>query len=465
MRSTLKFLAATLLVSLGLKAQGPVDSVKIRRSCGTHIPPAAWDSWFNQKVEEHKQSQALGKAENTSWTISLIVHVVHGGEAVGAFPNLSALQIYSQIKVMNDDYAGQGYNSGSLAATAFSAVGAADCHITFCVAQKDQNGNDLAEAGIDRVDYTMHTNWSNPSTLTSQTAFQNFIDNTVKPATIWDPTSYYNIWISDVNNGVGLLGYSTFPAGSGLSGLPSLGTSTDDGIWIWAKAFGITGILAYPYNKGRTASHETGHYLGLRHIGGDGNNNSNGDCSATDYCNDTPPQLGGFDGGQYGQNFGAPVYPLFNTGTKSCTGAPNGNMFMNFMDYVDDPSCYMFTPDQSARMAVAMNNGTYRKQLNASPAGCSIILGVEKMSLLDRAVTLSPNPSSGLVNLTTSLAGSQNLDVVIRNYLGQFITSISYKSADVSTQTIDMTGYANGVYFVTVTNGQQKTVKRLILNK
>ncbi len=160
----------------------------------------------------------------------------------------------------------------------------------------------------------------------------------------------FNIWVSDVNPSVEILGYATFPGGSNLAGIISnVGTAGTDGVWIWSKSFGNTGTLQFPYNLGRTASHEIGHWLGFRHIGGDGNNNSFGDCSATDFCDDTPPQTGGFNQGAFGQNFGAPTYPLH---VNVCS-SPYGDMFMNFMDYTDDASNYMFTPDQNIRMQTA----------------------------------------------------------------------------------------------------------------
>lgn len=344
-KSTFTVLALAFALSLG--AQTPSSNASKLNRCGTQMPGEEWDNWFNQKVEEYKQNKAAGKIQAATLTIPVVVHIIHGGQAVGTHPNISQAQVGTQITVLNDDFAGTGLNVGNLAATAFSAVGAANCDIVFCLAEKDPNGVSLAQPGIDRVNYTSN-GWANPTSFSSPATFQNYMNGTVKPATIWDPSRYLNIWVSDVSSSAGLLGYATFPAGSGLTGIPgATGSASTDGVWVWSRSFGTTGVFT-PYHKGRTATHEIGHWLGLRHINGDQN-------CGTDYCNDTPPQAG--------LNFGCPTYPKI-----SCSNGPNGEMFMNFMDYCDDLCLYMFTPDQSARFQTAMANAPFRKFLNASSA-------------------------------------------------------------------------------------------------
>jgi hypothetical protein len=408
----------------------------------------------------------------------------------------------------------------------------------------------MTEPGIDRVNYNTQS-WTNPAAPTTLAAFQNLMDGTIKPNTIWDPTSYFNIWVSDVNSGAAILGYATFPGGSNLNGIVSnVGTASTDGIWVWSKSFGNTGTLQTPYTLGRTATHETGHWVGLRHVGGDGNGNVNGDCSATDYCDDTPPQKGGYAGGQYGQNFGAPTYPLH---ANTCApDDPYGDMFMNFMDYSDDAYCYMFTPDQNDRIQTALQNGYFRAQLSASsqtlcgglpvadflqdsmacynsgitplnqssgtpsptyswsvkpstgvtfapssidpnptvnfPSAGDYTLtvtvtntigvnytdmtlhlsdctGLQANSILERNVSLSPNPTSGRVDIKLGMTGGQYVDINIYNSLGQLVVYKHYNDAGNNTLNIDMSNYSNGVYTVNISNGKDSVVKRLILNK
>jgi hypothetical protein len=538
----------------------PLQVYKGHRGCGTPVPPKEWDEAFNKEVEKFKEKLASGKVAVTGYTIPVIVHVIHGGQPVGQFPNITKYQVNSQIQVLNDDYAGVGLNVGNLAVTAFSAVGAANVGIHFCPATQDTDGVALAEPGIQRINFSTK-GWADPTTFSSTSAFQNYINTVVKPGCIWDPGQFLNIWVTDENvNSVGLLGFATFPSGAVLSGLPgnSLGTATTDGVWCWSACYGTktgktnqdTVTLSAPYDLGRTASHEIGHYFGLRHIGGDGNNNVAGDCTATDYCADTPPQTGGFSGGQYGQNFGGPSYPLH---ANVCSpNDPHGDMFMNFMDYVDDAFCYMFTPNQATRMQTALNTGTYRSGLTASSAtqcamspvasismtnsacptvaqtvtntstgnptptyswsanpsagvgfnpsstdpnptitfpsaGSYVIttaltngsgsttvtntvvvnacVGIKENAMLSTFISLQPNPSSGRVNLVTSLPSAQSIDVTVHNSLGQIIYSTSQKSVAASVIGIDLSAQPAGIYFVTVSNGTEKAVKRLILTK
>ncbi|MCU0359948.1 MAG: M43 family zinc metalloprotease [Bacteroidia bacterium] len=328
-----------------VSAQNPGQNYK---RCGTEAPPEAWDVWFNQKVEEYKATNPDYKTSSADYVIPVVFHIIHGGQNEGTFPNVSQAQINSQIPILNADFAGTGFNVSNFSNTNFSPSLIANCNITFCLAEKDPTGNTLPQKGIDRVNYTSN-GWSNPTSFTSSNGFQTYFNNTVKPATIWDPSRYLNIWISDVNSSVGLLGYATFPSGTGLSGLTSgLGTATSDGVWCWSRAIGNTGSVQFPFDKGRTLTHEVGHWVGLRHIWGDGT-------CATDFCNDTPTQQGA--------NTGCPIYP-----TISCSNGPNGDLFMNFMDYCDDACLYMFTPDQRLRIQTAMANGQFRTQLTASSA-------------------------------------------------------------------------------------------------
>jgi hypothetical protein len=124
----------------------------------------------------------------------------------------------------------------------------------------------------------------------------------------------------------GLLGYAQFPGGP-------LAT---DGVVINFQAFGTSGTAQAPFNKGRTATHEVGHYFNLRHIWGD-----TPDCSGSDMVADTPNCAG--------PNFGRPGFP-----TITCNNGPNGDMFMNYMDYTDDAAMFMFTTQQVVRMRTTL---------------------------------------------------------------------------------------------------------------
>jgi len=235
-------------------------------------------------------------------TIPVVVHVVHRTKE----ENVSDAQVKSQIASLNRDYRAKNPDKSKVPKAWKSLV--IDSNIQFALASKDPNGR--TTTGITR-------------TATSTDSFG--ADDSVKSrktggADPWATDRYLNIWVC--NLGGGLLGYAQFPGGP----------SKTDGVVILHTAFGTKGAAKAPFNKGRTATHEVGHYLGLRHIWGDRN-----DCSGNDFVADTPPARQA--------NMGKPKFPLI-----TCNNGPYGDMFMNYMDYVDDAAMYMFTAGQVARM-------------------------------------------------------------------------------------------------------------------
>jgi PKD repeat protein len=289
------------------------------------------------------------------------VHVIHKGTAVGTAANVAAAQIKAQIDALNDCMAGTAPGNSSLPAV-FAKVDANDLPIRFCLATKGPDGKTLAEPGIERINHTSK-NWTDPATLGSN--LTNYFNNTIKPNSIWDPTKYFNIWIGDFFDPTkgGILGWATFPAGSGLSGFDGaedlMDKATTAGVVMGTRVFGCKAKYANGYYAGEayiygiTTAHEVGHYLGLRHISGDAS------CD-DDFCNDTPPQKGGNQGCSGGLNWGCPTHPFQ---ANQCSGNSNGEMFQNYMDYTTDACRSLFTVDQKDRMMTAMANGTYRKAL------------------------------------------------------------------------------------------------------
>jgi hypothetical protein len=421
----------------------PQTGVITERYCGTAVPDPAWDNWFNARVEEFRSVQAARKVQ-TGFSIPVIFHVIHGGEPVGTYPNISTAQLYSQISILNFDFGGFGFNSGNFANTSFPASLKANTNINFCLAEKSPEGNVLFERGVERINYN-DKGWANPSSFGSTGALKTFIDNTVKANTIWDPARYLNIWVTDVNGSVNLLGYATFPPSSGLSGVGGVGTATDDGLWCWGKAVGDVGFLTPNYDKGRTATHEIGHYLGLRHIWGDTN-------CGTDYCNDTPTQQT--------SNNGCPSFPKL-----TCSNGPNGELFMNFMDYSYDNCMYMFTNDQRTRMQTALTNSPLRNQLTASSATLCGSVGLEerRASSSFSGLDLFPNPSNGRVYVTVGIQAAGSLKATVYNVLGQPVYCHLAEPSPSSRFEIDLAGQPAGIYFVEISNGQEKLVKRLVL--
>jgi hypothetical protein len=429
------------------------------QSCGTSVPSEMWENEFQKLILEYKTNPKSQKQASTVYTIPIIFHVIHSGQPIGTFPNISQGQINSQITVLNQDFSGNGFNSSSYPSNAFvnwvntqslpsasidsnGRVKIADVGIQFCLATKDTNGNLLPEPGINRINY-LFLNLPNPSSYSTQATMKAYLDNILKPQTVWDVTKYLNVWITDKNNALSYTGVSSVPPLSGLMGVPNNSTDSTDGIWCFAKVIGSnnlfpSGIYGSPLVEGRTLTHEVGHYLGLRHIWGDG-------ACATDYCDDTPPAAA--------QNTGTPTsYPL-NAG--SCSGpsnSPDGEMFMNFMDYSRDPYKYMFTPDQTARMQTAMINSPFRNQLGNHNL-CSVPLGINYENLNNK-ISIYPNPAKTELNLNVS--PNDIVESSISNLLGQLLIVVKNKN------NIDISNLRNGIYILTITQGQKKHTQKFI---
>jgi gliding motility-associated-like protein len=296
-----------------------------------------FEQWIKPLIKEQKNKIAL-KSSNTTSVISIpvVVHVIHNGDAIGTGENITDAQVRSQIKVLNEDFRRMMGTRGENK----NPVGA-DTEIEFCLATVDPSGN--MTNGINRKDFLNNVSFS-----------QAEINSTVKPATQWDPNKYLNIWtVRFTDNST--LGYAQYPSASGLSGIPSSGIANTDGVVISYQAFGSADVndgtfnLHPTYKFGRTTTHEIGHFLGLRHIWGDG------DCSADDYCNDTPLAAAA--------NYACPP----PNGLDTCPEFGK-DMVENYMDYTNDECMNIFTQDQKVRMLTVLANSPRRKELVTSSA-------------------------------------------------------------------------------------------------
>jgi hypothetical protein len=287
------------------------DEFPVRRSCGVmqvHERLAEQIPEYRARIasiEDRTRSRVASgmlRMAMDNITIPVVVHVVFNSPA----QNISDEQIKSQIDALNRDYGGKNTDKAGIPDVwkgLFSGPG-----IKFALATKDINGNPTSGITRTRTDTAGFT--TNDKVKAAATGG-------VDP---WPAERFLNIWVCPLSGG--LLGYAQFPAGP----------PETDGVVILHSAFGTTGTARAPFNAGRTATHEVGHYLNLRHIWGDTE-----DCSGSDMVDDTP--------GQQLPNYGTPAFPHI-----SCSNGPNGDMFMDYMDYVDDAAMFMFTPGQVARM-------------------------------------------------------------------------------------------------------------------
>lgn len=302
------------------------DEMPPRRLCGTmpiHHQLLEIDPGFRERLLDLERQTTIRQQSSEAAfrvagpiTIPVVVHVVYKTAA----QNISDAQIHSQIEVLNRDFRATNPDIADIPPV-WSGL-AADAHIQFALATEDPDGNPTT--GITR-------------TSTTKDFFYSEDEDVKFTATgghdVWAPDRYLNMWVCVIKtrrDNSTLLGYAQFPQAN---------RPETDGVVILNRAFGTVGTAAQPYHLGRTATHEIGHWLNLYHIWGGGDLPT---CSDTDNVSDTPNQLG--------PNYGSPNFPHI-----SCNNGPNGDMFMNYMDYVNDDSMFMFTPQQVARMLATLD--------------------------------------------------------------------------------------------------------------
>jgi Pregnancy-associated plasma protein-A len=292
------------------------ETMPKRRTCGcmeVHNRLIETDPAFRARLFELERStvermnSASARVADEPITIFVVVHIVHNNAA----ENISEDQVNSQIHVLNKDYAAENMDIVNVPDVWKGLV--IDSGIRFELASADPDGNPTS--GITRTKTDRPSFGSND---TVKFAESGGID-------AWPTDKYLNIWVCTLSGG--LLGYAQFPEGP----------KETDGVVVRNTALGTTGTATAPFDFGRTTTHEIGHWLNLRHIWGD----DNGACTGSDFVDDTP--------NAGGPNFGKPTFPSI-----SCHNGPNGDMFMNYMDYVDDDAMFMFSAQQVARMSATL---------------------------------------------------------------------------------------------------------------
>ncbi len=286
---------------------------------------------YQQEIEEGRKAVMQKMQTNPNFnsragdiiTIPVHVIIVHPtGESIGQGSNLSMSKIESQITVLNEDFR----RTNADAVNTPNVFSVSDAEIEFCLASVGPNGN--ATNGVTR--YASNQNFDNN-------------ESSIKSQTGWDRDDYLNIWVAPT---VGALGYAYLPSTS------SLPNATLDGVVIVTTTFGGPGTGSNaPYDLGRTTTHEVGHYLGLDHIWGGG-------CSQDDGISDTPQQQS--------DNGGCPNHP-----SPSCNNG--GDMFMNYMDYVNDLCMNAFSAGQNTYMRQILNTSR-SSLLTSADTKCNLII-------------------------------------------------------------------------------------------
>jgi hypothetical protein len=374
-----------------------------------------------QKIEEFTKNY-ISKDNPTQATIPVIFHVIYNTQE----QNITEAQIQSQLTVMNQDFNKSNADT-ALVPGPFKPL-TANVQIMFCLAQRDPNGQPTT--GITR-------------TQTAKASFGGSSDTSIYYTSlggkdIWDRDKYLNIYVCNLQGT--LLGYAQFPGGR----------ASTDGCVIGYKYLGTTGTAQPPNDKGRTVTHEVGHWFNLFHIWGD-----EPACDQDDEVADTPLQGP--------ENSGCPTFPK----TDACTPNAPGVMYMNYMDYSDDACMFMFSLGQSTRMNAALAGP--RASLLTSGA-CNPI-GIEPNgSEIPNSFKLYqnyPNPFNPVTSIKFDITKSEFMKVAVYDVLGNEITVLLEENLKPGTYSVqfDASNIPSGAYFYKIQSESFSAVKKMVVLK
>lgn len=370
---------------------------------------------FTQRMSTQGTGSANRLAAEYIIRIPVVVHVLYNTTA----QNISDAQVKSQIDALNRDF--RRLNADSVNTPLPFKSLAADVQIEFALATADPKGR--ATTGIVRK-------------ATGVTYWQ--MDDKIKYSeqggdNAWDSRYYLNIWVGNTRS---LLGYSS------VIGAPA----DKDGIVINTSAFGTLNMSG-AYDNGRTAVHEAGHWLGLKHIWGDA-------LCGDDGIYDTPTQSGFTTSCPTGIR------------TSSCGSNPAGDMYMNYMDFTNDACLNLFTTGQKEHMRSLFDDGAPRyslllsKGLNAPWTEESLPEEAIPVVIAPAQLKLYPNPTSSELVLDFEYDASWiGKEVKILNMNGVVIGIVLVSS---KTQKVPLSTFTPGVYFIQGINGNKKISQKFI---
>ncbi|MEM1220817.1 MAG: zinc-dependent metalloprotease [Bacteroidota bacterium] len=346
--------------------------------------------------------------------IPVVIHVVYRLDE----ENISDEQIFSQLDVLNSDYRALN-ESLSIIPESFQDV-IADMEVEFCLAQRTPD--EEATTGILRVPTEVEAIGSLPDVHYREDGGSD----------AWEPEQYLNIWIADMGGDF-----------AGRANFPGQGPAAEDGAVIDPRFFGTVGTAqaSFPYNLGRTTTHEIGHYFNLRHVWGSGG----AACGKDDGLADTPETGNTFLGQCPNQEF------------ASCGSS---DMYTNYMYYTDDACMAQFTLDQKAWMLATLN--TLRPGLLNSP-GC-LPPGVDHPNQFGPlSVSVFPSPARDFILLETTTGNEQDLEVDLYSMDGRRLFSRKY-SPNIRHR-IELSSLPAGVYVLHIRQGEVQFQEKFVVGR
>lgn len=385
---------------------------------------------FNQAKLLAEQIRANRSTADTVYRIQVVFHVVYTTPQ----ENIPDSVILNQLQVLNQDFRRQNADT-TQTRNEFKPV-AADAGIEFYLATTDPNGNPTN--GITRTAGTpaLATFGFNPSS-------DDIKQTATGGADAWPTDRYMNIWTGNIFLGV-VLGYAFPPDNAPNWDTTQFTDSAHQGVVLHYAAVGsnFSAPIDATVAGGRSAVHEIGHYLGLRHIWGDG------DCTMDDGLADTP------DAADASQQ-------TCDTTVNTCPESQTefADMIENYMDYSDDRCLNMFTQDQI---------GIMRAILQTSRAGIATVdIQTNLQSAQDniQTIQLFPNPGTGVFNLNVQVKNGTTYTFEILNSIGSKLLTQTQLSSHRNHQVFDISAQAAGIYFAKITSNQQVIIKKFQLLK
>lgn len=414
-----------MILSGSLQAQRNCGSEAYRSELVQNNPAAAQsiqaaELQIKSTLLKNKLVARRDTSANELINIPVVVHVLYNN----AGQNISETQILSQLTALNKDFSNQ--NSDKINRPLVFDNVAADARIRFCLAQVAPDGRPAK--GIIRKQTSMAVFAADDAVKSSMRGGDD----------AWDSKKYLNIWVC--NLGGRTLGYASLPGGP----------ADLDGVVIGFDVFGTVGNLRPQFNKGRTLTHEVGHWLGVKHIWGDT------ECG-DDEADDTPRQRT--------YNFGCPSFPA----VSACSETADGDMFMNFMDFSDDACMNMFTIEQKKRMRALFATGNLRNSFLTSMACDSTLVQggpvavdtvTAPVAVKQDVYSMYPNPASSFVTVEYKPA----MALIKKSFAVYTITGVKVVSSELTQEKtrVSLSYLKQGIYIVRIGEGNDTVTMKIV---